>query len=739
MTSNAAPREAPRSGLVGDIWGGLASTLVALPASIAFGIAVFTPVGQGPGVGALAGLLGAVALGTIAPILGGTPRLVSAPCAPAVAVMSAFAIQAAHRYPGDPARLLLQMTLVGLLAAALQLALGLARAGTIIKYIPYPVVTGYLSGVGVVIFLKQLPALLGLPKGITLGHGVFDPHHWSKPSLVVGFATIGAMVAAPKITKAIPPAIIGLLGGILAYVALSFVVPSMRVLAGNELVIGPLAGGGASFFAGLAARLKSFGGLHFVDLVQVVGPATTLAVVLSLDTLKTCVVVDAVTGSRHDSNRELFGQGVANAVSAAIGGMPGAGTSGATLVNVASGGTTRWSAVIEGGAVLFAYLALAKVVAWAPLAALAGILVVVAFKMFDFAAFAWAKRSSTAFDFAVVLAVITVAVGVDLITASAVGVALSILLFIRNESKAPVIRRKLYGNQVFSKRRRLPADMAILTEHGGETVVVELQGSLFFGTTDQLRNELQEDLGTRRTVIFDLRRVDALDLTAAHILEQMQTQLNDRGAKAVFCNLPRFLAGYADVPAYLREVGVIDADEPHAIFDQLSDALAWAEDRLLAEKGSSEASAEGELDIVDLEMFSGRKKETVAELRAAVEVRRVAANARVFAKGDHGDEIFFIRSGTVRISLPIEGKGLHIASFGRGDFFGEIAFLDGASRTADAFAECDTELFVLSRKAFDAVAGAHPRLGQSVFNGLARALALRLRRADGELSTLEEA
>lgn len=739
MTSNAAPREAPRSGIVGDIWGGLASTLVALPASIAFGIAVFTPVGLGPGVGALAGLLGAVALGTIAPILGGTPRLVSAPCAPAVAVMSAFAIQAAHKHPGDPARLLLQMTLVGLLAAALQLALGLARAGTIIKYIPYPVVTGYLSGVGVVIFLKQLPALLGLAKGVTLGHGVFDPHLWSKPSLVVGFATIGAMVAAPRITKAIPPAIIGLVGGIVAYVALSFLIPSMRVLAGNELVIGPLAGGGASFFAGFKARITSFGGLHFADLVQVVGPATTLAVVLSLDTLKTCVVVDAVTGSRHDSNRELFGQGVANAVSAVIGGMPGAGTSGATLVNVASGGTTRWSAVLEGGAVLFAYLALAKVVAWAPLAALAGILVVVAFKMFDFAAFAWAKRSSTAFDFAVVLAVITVAVGVDLITASAVGVALSILLFIRNESKAPVIRRKLYGNQVFSKRRRLPADMAILAEHGGETVVVELQGSLFFGTTDQLRNELQEDLGTRRTVIFDLRRVDALDLTAAHILGQMQTQLHDRGAIAVYCNLPRFLAGYADVPAYLREVGVIDADEPNAIFDQLSDALAWAEDRLLAEKGSSEASSEGTIDIVDLEMFSGRKKETVAELRAAVEERHVAANARVFAKGDHGDEIFFIRSGTVRISLPIEGKGLHIASFGRGDFFGEIAFLDGASRTADAFAECDTDLFVLSRKAFDVVASAHPRLGQSVFNGLARALALRLRRADGELSTLEEA
>lgn len=399
MTSNAAPREAPRSGLVGDIWGGLASTLVALPASIAFGIAVFTPVGQGPGVGALAGLLGAVALGTIAPILGGTPRLVLG------ALRTGRRGHERVRHRGRPPRirvngsLLLQMTLVGLLAAALQLALGLARAGTIIKYIPYPVVTGYLSGVGVVNSLSSSRRSSVCPRASRWGTACSTPTTGASPRSWSASPRFGAMVAAPKITKAIPPAIIGLLGGILAYVALSFVVPSMRVLAGNELVIGPLAGGGASFFAGLAARLKSFGGLHFVDLVQVVGPATTLAVVLSLDTLKTCVVVDAVTGSRHDSNRELFGQGVANAVSAAIGGMPGAGTSGATLVNVASGGTTRWSAVIEGGAVLFAYLALAKVVAWAPLAALAGILVVVAFKMFDFAAFAWAKRSSTAFDF----------------------------------------------------------------------------------------------------------------------------------------------------------------------------------------------------------------------------------------------------------------------------------------------------------------------------------------------------
>ncbi|MFO0555742.1 MAG: SLC26A/SulP transporter family protein [Polyangiaceae bacterium] len=734
-----APTPSLRERLIGDAWGGLASTLVALPASVAFGIAVYSPLGLGPGFGALAGLLGAVALGTLAPIIGGTPRLVSAPCAPAVAVMSAFALQAAARTPNDPARVVILMTLVGLFAAAIQVMLGVARAGTVIKYIPYPVVTGYLSGVGIVIFLKQLPAILGLPKDVTLPHGIVHPSSWQWPSLAIGAVTIAAMAVAPKITKAVPPAIIGLVAGIVAYFGLSLVHPTLRAPADNPFVIGPLGGGGASFWDAFRTRLSSIESLRAADLGHVLGPALTLAVVLSLDTLKTCVVVDAVTGSRHESNRELLGQGVANAVSAIIGGMPGAGTSGATLVNVASGAQTRWSAVLEGVAVLFAYVALGSVVAWAPLAALAGILVVVAYKMFDFGAFHWARRKSTAFDFAVVFVVIGTAVTVDLISASAVGVALSILLFIRNEARGAVIRRKLYGDKIFSKRKRIPAHMAVLADRGHETVVVELQGSLFFGTTDQLRTELEHDLAKRRTIIFDLRRVDAIDLTAAHILAQMQSTLRGRGASAVFCNLPRQLAGHAEARKYLEEVGLVDPKDEHGVFEQVSDALAWAEDRILAEAGFSNTSDEGPIELSELPMFAGRKKETISDLEGCIDPRSLVAGEFVFRKGDTGDEIFFIRSGTVRISLPIDGKQLHVASFGRGDFIGEIAFLDGGQRTADAIAECDTELFVISRARFDKLSAQHPRLGQAVFNSLARSLALRLRLADGEISTLEEA
>lgn len=741
MTNSSQPGTSvtPRSALVGDVWGALASSLVALPASIAFGVAVFAPLGTDAGAGALTGLLGAIALGIVAPLLGGTPRLISAPCAPAVAVMAAFAVQMMANSPLDPARVIVLMTLVGLLAAVLQLGFGLARAGTIIKYIPYPVVTGYLSGVGLVIFLKQLPVLFGLAKGTAVLHGLATPSLWQMPSLVIAAASIGVMTLAPRVTKQVPAAILGLLAGIAAYFVLALFRPELLTLTGNNLVIGPIGANALSLGDALQSRIAALGNLHASDLRMVLGPAITLAVLLSLDTLKTCVVVDALTGARHQSNRELFGQGMANTVSAVIGGMPGAGTSGATLVNLASGGQTRRSGILEGCVVLVAFLALGGVLGWAPLAALAGILTVVAARMFDWSAFRLARQRSTALDFFVVAAVIAVAVGVDLISASAVGVALSILLFIRNASRGAIIRRKLYGDKVFSKRRRLPAQVKVLHEHGHQTVVVQLTGSLFFGTTDRLRTLLQDDLDRCQTIIFDLRHVDALDLTAAHILEQVQTKLRARGARAVFCNLPWHLAGQTDVAGYLAEVGVIHPAEQDELYGQLADALAAVEDRILAEYGAADVEDEMALDLLEMEMLGGRKQETVEDLRQCVEARSVATGDHVFRQGDTGDQIFFVRKGSVRIELAVTGKTLHLASFGRADFFGEIAFLDGGCRSADAVAECDCELFVLSRQRFDAVAQAHPRLGQSVFAALARVLALRLRAADVEITTLEDA
>ncbi|MCM2254854.1 MAG: SulP family inorganic anion transporter [Vicinamibacteria bacterium] len=729
-----------RNNLAGDIWGGLAATLVALPASIAFGVAVYTPLGgAATAQGALAGLIGAAVIGIVAPLVGGTARLVSAPCAPAAAVMGAFSLELVSRGL-EPSRVILLMMIVALISGGLQVLYGLLGGGTLIKYIPYPVVTGYLSGVGVVIFLKQMPGLLGLGPEVKLAHALREPATWSAPALVVGAATMLFMVLAPRWTKTVPPAIIGLAGGCAAYFALAFRDPALLVLEGNRLLIGPLAGSGASPLEALTARLSGLSGFAASDLGLVVMPALTLSALLSIDTLKTCVVVDALTRSRHDSNREMRGQGVANVSAALLGGMPGAGTSGPTLVNIASGGHSRLSGLLAGAFALIAYLLLARLVAWTPLSALAGILIVVAWRMFDKGSFRLLRQRSTILDFFVVASVIAVAVGVGLIAASGTGVALAIMLFIRDQIRGTVIHRKVYGNQLFSRQRRLPEQLEALKRRGGETVVCELEGNLFFGTTDQLLSELEADLRTKKTMILDLRRVRSLDLTAAHLLEQMSSQLEERRGHLLFSNVPKSLPSGQDLRAYFDEVGLVRPESHVRVFGQLSDALEWAEDQVLEEEGLVTPDEEPPLEVTDIDFMKGRKPETARQLAEAMIARSYAAGETIFRQGDAGDEIFLVRRGTVRIALQVgPGKEFHVATFGRGDFFGDMAFLDRGIRSADALAQTPTDLFVLSRERFDALADKHPRLGQQVLGDLALALARRLRHADAELRVLEEA
>jgi SulP family sulfate permease len=304
-------------------------------------------------------------------------------------------------------------------------------------------------------------------------------------------------------------------------------------------------------------------------------------VLLSIDTLKTCVVLDALTRTRHNSNRELIGQGLGNISASLLGGVPGAGTMGATLVNISSGAQSRISSVMEGVLSLFAFLLLGTLIAWVPIAALAGILIVIGVRMFDLDSLQLLKSRSTILDFVVIAAVIVTALTVSLIAASGVGIALAVVLFIREQIGGAVVRRKSYGNQTFSKQVRLPAEMAILEKRGGDAVIFELQGSLFFGTTDQLYTALEPELKTRSYVILDMRRVQSVDVTAAHMLEQIEDTLAERNAFLLFSTLPRDLPSGRDMRQYFAQVGLVRPERHVEAFGELDEALEWVEDRFI--------------------------------------------------------------------------------------------------------------------------------------------------------------
>ena len=705
--------------------------LVALPSSIAYGVAVYALLGpEYIGHGVRTGIVGAMVLGIVATVFGGAPRVISAPCAPAGAVLASFAagLLAAPGTAPAPSHIVALLLLLALMSGALQMLYGLVGGGRLIKYIPYPVVSGYLSAVGVLIFLSQLPKFLG-----TSAANLRDPAQWSGPALIVGVVTIAGVLLGPRLTRAVPATILGLIAGLLAYFATAWLRPELLTLAGNKLVIGPVGGVDGGIFAGMTQVWPALTGLHFSDLRMLVMPALTLSVLLSVDTLKTCVVVDSLTRSRHDANRTLIGQGVGNLASALVGGMPGAATMGATLVSVGSGGRTRLAGMLEGGFVLLAALLLGNWIAWVPVAALAGILIVVAVRMFDWGSLNLLRQKSTVLDFAVIATVVIVAVSTNLMAASGAGVGLAMLLFIREQIRGSVIRRKVAGNRISSTQHRLPAQQAQLEEHGGQIVVCELQGSLFFGTTDQLRTELEADLKHCRWLILDLRRVQSMDYTAAHLFRQFETTLAERGGGLVFSRLP----ARRDLQEYFAQVGTLKGHAGLRKFETLDDALQWAEDQILADLGSARPCGETPLELVEFDLCREfTTDQTLAALAACTEARSYAAGQVIFQAGTPADELYLIRRGIVRIVLPLRGGTYHnLASFGRGSFFGEIAFLDRGVRSANATATTPVDLFVLSRARFDEASRAQPLIGVKIFARIARTLALRLRHSDRELRT----
>jgi sulfate permease, SulP family len=724
---------------IGDFWGGLAAMLVALPASIAFGVTVYAAISPShAALGALAGIVGATIIGLLASLLGGTERLISAPCAPAAALLSAFAIQ----FLGEgvsAGNVILMLLMLGILAGLFQVLFGFVGLGRLIKYIPYPVVSGYMTGVGLIIIGSQVPALLGVAGNSTWYQVLLSPHLWDWRAIAVGGASILAMTLGSMWTRAVPGTILAIIAGLLTYFGLAIQDASLLQLTDNALLIGPLGVSGDGYFTSITGRWQELGDLRLAQIASLTGSALTLAVLLSIDTLKTCVVVDQMTRTQHNPNRELIAQGIANVASSSVGGIPGAGTMGATMVNLSSGAQTRASGLIEGVSALIFALVLSSFIAWIPFAALAGILLVVGVRMIDRAPLRFIESPATVLDFGVVVAVVIVALTVGLLAASGVGVAMAIILFLREQIGGSVVRHKFYVNQMSSNCYRPERESRILESKGEQAVIFELQGSLFFGTTQQLFGQLDAEIKSRNFIILDMKRVQSVDVTAAHLLSQIRDALAERGALLLLSSVREHSSNSRNLREFLAQTGVTENPETVRLFDELDSAIEWVEDRLLGERETLIVEPETPLQLQEMELFKNRKDETLADLESRLVTRTYAVGEVIYSRGEQGNAIYLIRRGLVKVFLPLgAGHERHVGTYGRGDFFGGLAFLDGRPRGDDALAEVETEVFVLSSEQFHSISEEHKRLALTLLGALSHSLALRLRRADKEMAMLQE-
>ena len=313
--------------LRGDLIGGLVAGIVALPLALAFGVQ--------SGLGAVSGLYGAIAIGILAAIFGGTATQASGPTGP-MTVISAALVAAALELTGTLENAMGIIILTFFLGGVLQIVFGFLNIAKYVKFLPYPVISGFMSGVGLIIILLQFYPLAGgsAPK-TTIGVLTEIPRFFSElnfAALGLGALTILIYYLFPKVTKAVPSALVALVSVSLISFFLKLDVP----------LIGEIPSGLPSL---------KIGGLFSVDLgayLLILEYAIVLAVLGSIDSLLTSVIADNITKTKHNSNRELIGQGIGNMVAALFGGIPGAGATKGTVVNINAGGTTRLSGTVHG-------------------------------------------------------------------------------------------------------------------------------------------------------------------------------------------------------------------------------------------------------------------------------------------------------------------------------------------------------------------------------------------------------
>ncbi len=732
--------------LKGDIVGGISATFLALPSAIAFGFIIYAPlIVAAPielrplfsGMAAIGGIVGTIAMGLFTPLTGSTKRLISAPGIPAAAVLSVFVAELIKKGNVPLEFIPVYITLVGLFAGVLQLIIGNLGGGKFIKYIPYPVVSGYLNGVSILIIFGQLPKFFGMPKGTKLINSFFLIDQWRWESIIIGLITIIVMFFASKFVKSIPIVIIALLAGFLTYFAISVIHPNLLSLDNNNLVIGNISASSSDLFNIIKNRWALLAQIDINSIGVIITPVITLSIILSINTLNACLSLDTTSEKRHNSQKELTGQGIGNIISALICGIPGAGAMSATTVNIKSGGKTQLSGFFVGVTSLIAFLLLGKLIGWIPLAALAGILIFLAIRMIDTKSFLLLKNKSTVLDFIVMILVVIAALNLSLIAAAGVGIALSIFLYIREQMRTSVIRRMLFGSEFLSKKIRIQQEIKILEEKGKQTVILELQGQLFFGTTDQLYSVLEAHYSYCKYVIMDMRRVQSVDYTSVKMLLQILARLKRNNGFLIFTSIPLSLPTGQKLREYFEDLGLYET-ESLKLFDTLDFALEWVEDEILKEENIS-VTDDKVLNLNELELFEGLHPDILSVLNDCMVEKQYNINEIIFKTGGNSDEIFFVRQGTVKIFLTLnDGKQYHLLTIGKGGIFGEMAFIDKSKRSADALALSNLHLYTFSRKKFEEIQQKYPEISGLFFEKLAFLVANRLRRSNIELTVFQE-
>ncbi|MEX2150927.1 MAG: SulP family inorganic anion transporter [Steroidobacteraceae bacterium] len=513
--------EAYRAGLFrkSEIWrnvvAGVVVGIVALPLAMAFAIASGAKPEQG--------LYTAIVAGLATSLLGGTRVQISGPTGAFIVVLAGITAQ--YGFAG--------LQVATLMAGFMLLAMGFARLGGVIRFIPNPVIVGFTSGIAVIIWVGQWKDFLGLPQIEAAEH--FHEKVWlllqAMPGLdwaTTAIATLALLIliGGSRVFDRIPG-----LGRVPAPLV------AMLVATGVQAVCQ---------FPGVATIGSAFGGiprtlpalqwpdLTVADVLQLVGPAFTIALLGAIESLLTAVVADGMTGTRHNPNQELIGQGAANILSPILGGFAATGAIARTAINVRNGATSPLAGIVHAAFLILVIVLFAPWASHIPLAALAAILFFVAWNMSDVRHFSRLLRRAPRSDKLVLLITFGLTVFVDLVVAVNVGVVIAALLFMRRMAESVSVQEEVFGGSEI-RGEEAPGTQELALPKS--VLVYRIDGPFFFGAAEKLESTVERAQLHVETVVIRLGRVPFMDATGTHTLAEIIERFQRRGIRVLLCGI----------------------------------------------------------------------------------------------------------------------------------------------------------------------------------------------------------
>ena len=525
----------------GDFFGGVSAGVVALPLALAFGVA--------SGLGPVAGLYGAIATGIVAAVFGGTPVQITGPTGPMTLVVAG--IVATNTLPSGAVNLPDVVAAV-VLAGLLQIALGLFRIGAYIRYVPYPVISGFMTGIGVIIIVQQLFPMLGAESPSSQPLAILSQlqllgGNIKLPAVVLSGLTIATVFILPRFTKAVPASLVALV----ALTALAM------LLALEVSVIGKIPSGLPSVV------MPSF---DFQRLPPLLAAAIQLAFLGAIDSLLTSLVADNLTRTQHDSNRELVGQGLGNIAAGLIGGIPGAGATMRTVLNVEAGGRSRLSGVIHGLFLAAVLLGLSGLVQHVPHPVLAGLLVAVGIGIIDYRGISHLLKVPRS-DAFLMLFVLVLTVCTNLIIAVAAGLIVASFVFMKKVSDITERQTTLtpVSDEPWADELGIPDTIR------NKLFIKHVDGPLFFGFASQFRDIARQAAAQSRLLVLRMDRISYMDQTGVYALRDALRRLNAAGVHVLVVGVS---VAHLDLLEKLRVIPVVvPKSDVFSDFDGLKKAV----------------------------------------------------------------------------------------------------------------------------------------------------------------------